>query len=238
MEKQNVFAHVTTCICRNTTQSNGWSNQDKSLHDKYGNRSNLRHTIFTRDQYQCNSDLNYHTTNNQHKQASGDHRIRITVNCVPEYNTFSDYQNSNNIDERDSAASVTIVEIDDTNQSDDDIKTPNIIKNSLNDNRSQFSNHSRKPYNEKPIDVPEDFERRAYELQRNELSPFVRVLEPTSQVRFCLFVFFWIQYRIFSSPNDCHCIYTTKVLTKSYSIHSERENDIRHESPQIHQLNK
>lgn len=186
---------MTTCFCRNTTQSNGWCYQDNTFHDKHANGSNLRRDIYTKDQYhyQRNTERKYHDTNRQQKQASGDHRIRITVNCGPESNTSSNL--SNNSDENESAASVTIVEIDDSHQSDDDIDTPNIIRNSLNGHTSKLSNHTRQPYNEKPIDVPEDFERKAYELQRNELSPFVRILEPHSQVPLIFFLIFQFNYQ-------------------------------------------
>lgn len=132
--------------------------------------------------YRYNSERNHHDNVNNHtNQLSGDHRIRITINCDDEHSSTGDQNQSGN-EESESSASVTIVEINDSPQSDDDTNTPNIIRNSLNDTATKYINTSVGSYNEKPIDVPEEFERKAYEFQRNELSPFVRNLQPNSQV--------------------------------------------------------
>lgn len=167
--------------CRNTTHSNGWAYHTKPFLDNRINGSELRLNDYYKDFYRYNSEQNHHIVNNHTNQLSGDHRIRITVKCDDEYSKIDD-QNQNNNDESESSASVTIVEIDDSQQSDDDTNTPNIIKNTLNDTTSKYLNSSVGLYNEKPIDVPEEFERKAYEFQRTELSPFVRNLHPNSQV--------------------------------------------------------
>lgn len=171
---------MTTRFCRNTTQSNGWPYRDKPFLDKHSNGSNLRRDNYNRDQHRRYSERSYFEVNNQNKQSSGDHRIRITVNGGIENSAYND-QHPSSTDESESGASVTVVEIDDSLLSDDDFDTPNVIRNTLNHTPSKFTNCPIERYNEKPIDVPEDFERKAYEL-----SPFVRVLEPHSQVIICI----------------------------------------------------
>lgn len=180
---------MASCPYRNTSSSsNGWAiHQTKPYLDNALNGSELWLSDYNKQFYRYNSKRNHHEVNNHTERVSGDHRIRITVNSGNEHNTFSEQnQIYNNEEESESGASVTIVEIDDSKQqSNDDTNTSNIIKNTLHVTpTTKYINSSVKQYNEKPIDVPEDFERKAYEFQRNELSPFVRNLQPNSQVKF------------------------------------------------------
>lgn len=209
------------CPCRNTSHSNGWAVcQTKPFLDNTASHgSELWLSDYNKQFYRYSSNSNHHHQQpnvNQHtKQLSGDHRIRITVNCGDEYNTFSDQNrtNNNSNEESESGASVTIVEIDDSQQSDDDNDDddgdddtntpPNIIRNTLHVTPTErYINSSVKEYNEKPIDVPEEFERKAYEFQRNEfhkheLSPFVRNLQPNSQVTFAFYSIFLLCFPVF-----------------------------------------
>lgn len=198
------FYHLASCPYRNTSpSSNGWAiHQTKPYPDNVLNGSELWLSDYNKQFYRYNSKRNPHEVNNHTTaRVSGDHRIRITVNCGDEDNIFSDQNRIyNNEDESESGASVTIVEIDNFQQQlNDDTNTTNIIKNTLHvtptttATTTKYINSSVKQYNEKPIDVPEDFERKAYEFQRNKLSPFVRNLQPNSQVRF-FFFFFHIDY--------------------------------------------
>lgn len=134
--------------------------------------------------------------------AATDYRIRIAVNSGrdnQQNNRHRSQQNSSTEESEsaESGASVTIVEIDNARAHylDNDTTSTNAnhrIKNTLNDYTSSASpstpptskshNPIKKQYNEKPIDVPAEFERKAYEHERNELSPFVRNLQPNSQV--------------------------------------------------------
>ncbi|XP_055321737.1 protein unc-13 homolog 4B isoform X2 [Sitodiplosis mosellana] len=170
---------------KNTSaHSNGWAgfHQTKPFLDNASNGSKLWLSDSNKPFYRYNTDRNHHEVNKHTKQLSGDHRIRITVNGGDEHrSSFSGDQNQNYNEESESGASVTIVEIDDVQQSNDDTNTPHIIKNTLHVTPPRYINSSVKRYNEKPIDVPEDFERKAYEFRRNELSPFVRNLQPNSQ---------------------------------------------------------
>lgn len=181
--------HTPVCPCRNTsTNSNGWAtaavvhHQTKPFLDNASNGSELRLSDYNKQFYCYNSKRTHHEQVNKQteQQVSGDHRIRITVNCGDEQenntnnSTFSGDQNHNYNEDIVSGASVRIVEIDCCQQLDDDTNTVKIQS---------------KQYNENPIDVPEDFERKAYEFQRNELSPFVRNLQPNSQVIFIFLVF-------------------------------------------------
>lgn len=170
-------------LCRNTTQSHGWTYQDKPLLDKYIHGFGARHGNNYKDNYRYNSQPNHKDVSNPINQLSRDHRIRITVNCDTEPSAFSD-RNQNRNEESESGASVTIVEIDDSHHHPIvDTKPPPKIRNALSGASSKYVNSiDDKKYNEKAVDVPEDFERKAYEFQRNELSPFVRNLQPNSQV--------------------------------------------------------
>lgn len=195
------------CPCRNTSHPNRWAYHTKPLLDNTAHGSQRRLSAYDKEFFRYNPEQNHHEAYNQTEQLStDDHRIRITVNCDNEQSTFSG-RNQNSYEESESAASVTIVEIDDSQQSDDETNTTTFIRNSLNDTPDKYINTSAAPYNEKPIDVPEDFERKAYEFQRNELSPFVRNLQPNSQViplhyfhiKFCIFVFTHIHNYIIST---------------------------------------
>lgn len=172
---------------RNTTQSHGWAYQDKPLVDKHINGFHTRHGNNYNDNHRYNSQRNHQDVSNPINQLSGDHRIRITVNCDTEPCTLSD-RNQNTNDESESGASITIVEIDDSQHhlivdTKPPPPPPQTIRNTLNGTSSSKQiNTFEKRYNEKAVDVPEDFERKAYEFQRNELSPFVRNLQPNSQV--------------------------------------------------------
>lgn len=193
--------YTPVCPCRNTsTHSNGWAtgavvhHQTKPFLDNASNGSELWLSDYNKQFYRYNTKRTHHNQVNKQtkEQVSGDHRIRITVNCGDEQeqnksNTFSDDQTHNYNEDIESSASVTIVEIDDYQQLNDDTNTPHIIRNTLHVTPTNYINDTVKQYNEKPIDVPEDFERRAYDIQRNELSPFVRNLQPNSQVNLFLF---------------------------------------------------
>lgn len=139
------------------------------------------------------------------KQASADYRIRITVNsdtaataaaAAAAHHTnninrqstsnknshSSNSSSSSSIEEsesNESAASVTIVEIDDVQ------RRPSVSLHQAhhsNVDETITTHNEQHHYNEKAIDVPAEFERQAYEFQRNELSPFVRNLQSNSQV--------------------------------------------------------
>lgn len=194
--------HTPVCPCRNTsTHSHGWAtaaivhHQTKPFLDNAPNRSELWLTDYHKQFYRYNSKRTHHDQVNKQteQQVSGDHRIRITVNCGEEQehnnSTFNGDQNPNYNQDIVSGASVTIVEVDDCQQLNDHTNTPNIIRNSLHVTPTSYISDTVKQYNEKPIDVPKDFERKAYEFQRNELSPFVRNLQPNSQVIVLLFCF-------------------------------------------------
>lgn len=193
---------MASCPCRNTSHGNGWAvHQTKPFLDNASNGSELWLSDYNKQFYRYNTNRHHHEVSNHTKQLSGDHRIRITVNGGDEHNTVSD-QNRIYNEESGSGASVTIVEIDDTQQTPDDTNTPNIIRNTLHETTpTRYSSSSVKHYNEKPIDVPEEFERKAYEFQRNELSPFVRNLQPNSQVIFfVIWIFFCLPFNHVSAP--------------------------------------
>lgn len=182
------------CPCRNTSQSNGWPYHSKPFQDNTTNGSEFWLNDYYKEYYRNSTQHIHHEINNRpQQQLSGDHRIRITVNCDDEQNRqhhcrASSDRNRIDNEENVSGASVTIVEIGDSSQqsSDDTNIIPNIVRNTLNETPSTTKINYRNSlnYNEKAIDVPEDFERKAYEFQRNELSPFVRNLQPNSQVTF------------------------------------------------------
>lgn len=149
----------------------------------------------------------YHDLDDHLRQASADYRIRITVNSdtvshrvanskpphsnpIPSRNRSSSSNSSSaSIEEsesNESAASVTIVEIDDVPlQPDRHSNVDEAVTTHIKQHPQPPKQHQlpKQPYNEKAIDVPAEFERRAYEYQRNELSPFVRNLQPNSQVK-------------------------------------------------------
>lgn len=140
----------------------------------------------------------YHSNRIAHSEIStfsrprtNDHVIRISVNQNDEHrsdniHSFDNFHSSenihsNNIEESESAASVTIVDIDD-NQSSDEENKPRFIRNTLDSaTPTKPINTSVKKYTEKAVDCPEEFERKAYESQ---LSPFTRNIQPNSQVCF------------------------------------------------------
>lgn len=190
--------------CRNeTSHSNGRAYQTKTFLDNRTNGSERWLNDYNKEYYRNkNTKQNQCDVNNHRKQSltggggDDDHRIRITVNCENEPNEISSNENRISNEESESGASITIVEIDNSEQSDDDINTSNIIikNNTLTDNTRRYKNSFVSKYNEKPIDVPEDFERKAYEFQRNKLSPFVRNLQPNLQVILMfvvVFIFFF-----------------------------------------------
>lgn len=197
------------CFCRNTIQSIGWSYHDNTNYqDKNLNGCNFWRPSsdynFNDCQRRCSNytkaRIPYHELDDHIKQASADYRIRITVNSDASHCT-NNSQNSNNnssctasiaeSESNGSAASVTIVEIDD-----DARPLPHQADHSNVNVKLRTHIQQKKPkqqkqhYNEKAIDVPAEFERRAYEYQRNELSPFVRNLQPNSQVNVCCYFFF------------------------------------------------
>lgn len=192
-------------FCRNTVQSNGWSYYDNTTYqDKNVNgcnfwrpHSNFNFNFNDRQRHCSKSQQRspYYELDDHMKQASADYRIRITVNsdaaaaaATPSHRTNISNKNSHSssssssasIEEsesNDSAASVTIIEVDDG---------PSVLLHQdhhSNDNGTIDNTHiEQQHYNEKAIDVPAEFERNAYAYQRNELSPFVRNLQLNSQV--------------------------------------------------------
>lgn len=190
---------------RNTSHPSGWAYHSKPLLDNTAHGSQRRYS--DKQLFRYHPERNHHEASNHNAQLSGDHRIRITVNCDNEQSAFTG-QNQNSYEESESGASVTIVEIDDTEQSDDETNPSTFIRNSLNDTPNKYINTRIAHYNEKPIDVPEDFERKAYELQKNVHSPFVRNLQPNSQVFqlfvtcFCHIEFFGFFMSLFFAHNN------------------------------------
>lgn len=168
-------------LYRNTSHPSGWAYHSKPLLDNTAHGSQRQSTDYDKQLFRYRREQNHHEVSNHNDRPSGDHRIRITVNCDNEPSAFTG-QNQHSYEESESGASVTIVEIDDTELSDDETNPSTFIRNSLNDTPNKYINTRIAHYNEKPVDVPEDFERKAYELQRNEHSPFVRNLQLNSQV--------------------------------------------------------
>lgn len=152
------------------------------------NGSKLWYDDYYKDYYRYNSERIHYDIYNSIKQTSDNHKIRIQVNCDDRVtqNDIDDKTRCNN-EESVSGASVSIVEIDDTNdvtceQNNSTERPLNSIVETTKKNFNQIHCHNKR-YNEKAIDVPEEFEKRAYELaKKSELSPFVRNIQPSSQV--------------------------------------------------------
>lgn len=172
-------------MCRNTSHSNVLGYQARSTDngdDDIKSRENhcfSRRAFYKESQGSCIKPL----------PNPNDHIIRISVNQSNAYHIDVDNDNDNDndhstrsIEESESAASVTIVEVDD--RSSEEENTPNFIRNSLYNGPINTDRYlAAQNYTEKAVDVPEEFEKKAYASQ---LSPFVRNLQPNSQV--CLSV--------------------------------------------------
>lgn len=196
---------------KNVNGSNFWQQRPKINHYNF-NEQQFRSSN-TKSQRQP-----YHELDDHIRQASADYRIRITVNSdasataaavnrsvgnskrsnpIPSREGNSSGSSSASIEveseSNESAASVTIVEIDDVHVATPHQSTPHQsnVDETVTEPHTRQQKQSAPPttpptqqhYNEKAIDVPAEFERRAYEYQRNELSPFVRNLQPNSQVK-------------------------------------------------------
>lgn len=161
------------CICRNNSHSSVLSYRKKSFLDNHNNKNNaeLWYDDYYKDYYRYNSERIYHEVHNFTKQPSNDNTIRIIVKSNDK--PVNDDVNEN-IDENSSGASVSIVEIN------DEFRTT--IEDTKHSANVRTINHLN--YTEKAIDVPEEFEKNAYEASvRNELSPFARNLQPSTQVK-------------------------------------------------------
>lgn len=159
-------------IYRNHSHSSVLSDRKKSFPDNHNNQNNtnLWYDDYYKDYYHYNSERIYHEDHNFTKKSSNDNTIRIIVK--PDAKLVNN-DVSENIDENSSGASVSIVEIN------DEIQTS--IEDTVHFANVRTINHLN--YTEKAIDVPEEFEKKSYEASaRNELSPFVRNLQPSSQV--------------------------------------------------------
>lgn len=174
-------------MCRNTSYSNVSGHGERSFVDNGGAHGiHLRHHNNYKDNYSFSSNRIAHSEiNTFSRPRTNDHVIRISVNQNDEHRSDNIHSFDNiqryNIEESESAASVTIVDIDD-NQSSDEESKPHFIRNSLHSaTPTKPINTSVNKYTEKAVDCPEEFERKAYASQ---LSPFTRNIEPNSQVCF------------------------------------------------------
>lgn len=201
-------------ICRNNSHSDILAYRERScLSTKpSANGTDLWYDDYYKDYHRYNSErIHYDTLKNvkPHSSANDIHTIRIRVNGDDEWpaihTTDRVDHNPHCIDvESVSNASVTIVEIGDTASSIAS-NTFEPDSNSASDSYVQTKNsrlidtyHS--DYNEKAIDVPEDFEREAYAaiIAQNDCSPFVRNIQQSLQVR--SFVLYRRMLCIFSGP--------------------------------------
>lgn len=170
------YDHVVVSIRRNNSHLSVLAYREKTFLDNHkDNESELWYDDYYKDYYRYNSERIHHEVYNFTKQSVSDdhHKIRILVNSDDNqaHNGRIGTHFDGNTDEYSSGASVSIVEIDDPNK----FTEKNIEQ--LIPAIHQFN------YTEKAIDVPEEFERRAYDIaNRNELSPFVRNLQPSTQV--------------------------------------------------------
>lgn len=155
--------------------------------------TDLWYDDYYKDYYRYNSErIHYDTHTPPNINTVDDHKIRIKVSC----NDASSKQPSDDradenqyIDvERVSGASVTIVEIGDTINTDTfELDNNSTCSSYVQTKNSRLIDNYDCNYNEKAIDVPEEFERNAYAIGgQTGCSPFVRNIQPSLQVRFLL----------------------------------------------------
>lgn len=177
----STLSHCSGIVCRNTSHSNVADYHERSFVDNGAHGIQLRHYNNYNGNYYFNPKRIPSDVNNFARlqpRTSDNHIVRISINQNNE-NTL-DSVHRPHIEESESAASVSIVDTDD--QSSDEEKCI-VIRNSLDNTViTKPTNDCAHQYTEKAVDCPEEFERKAYESQ---LSPFVRNIQPNSQV--CLF---------------------------------------------------
>lgn len=187
-------------VCRNNSHSTVLAYRERSCLNAQpsANGTDLWYDDYYKDYYRYNSErIHYDTLKGvrPHSSAADDsHKIRIRVNGddrrPAEHQTDRIDGGRHCIDvESVSNASVTIVEIGDTasTAASDTLEPDN---SSASDSFVQTKNSRlidtyRSDYNEKAIDVPEEFERQAYAAiaDRSDCSPFVRNIQQSLQVR-------------------------------------------------------
>lgn len=179
---------VSSCLCRNNLHSNVLAYREKSCLDVSRRGSDLWYDDYYKDYYRYNTERIHYDVKNYASSIpaiDNDHTIRISVNFgneIVQNGNDDDITQTNNTEENSSGASISIVEIGETQESDNNNQASEFIdiRTKSKDTKELFKYRN---YNEKAIDVPKDFEKRAYEnLCKNELSPFVRNLQPSSQV--------------------------------------------------------
>lgn len=156
------------------------------------NSADLWYDEYYKDYYRYNSERIHNDTNRTPTTNSSDHKIRIKVSC----NDAAPIHHGGRIDSNNcsdlesvSGASVSIVEIGDATSevASDTFETDNSnpFDSYVQTKNAQLIDDYHVSYDEKAIDVPEEFERKAYALAgHGDSSPFVRNIQRSLDVRY------------------------------------------------------